>query len=60
VWLLAPGPANLDAWLVLDDMLTAAAGVLPIERVDFRSYVSPDSAATLPAYQVQFTEGIDL
>lgn len=60
VWLLAPGPANLDAWAALDELLRVVDGVVPIGRVDFLNYsVSPESPL-LPAYRVQFTGGIDL
>jgi hypothetical protein len=60
VWALAPGPANLDAWVALDEMLSTVAGVLPVERCDFRMYSPAADASPLPAYQIQFTEGIEI
>jgi hypothetical protein len=60
LWLLAPGPGNLDAWVVLDGMLAAVAEVLPIERSDFLNYSPAPDSPPVPAYRVTYTEGIDL
>jgi hypothetical protein len=55
---LAPGTGNADAHKVLDDLVDAVAAVLPVERADLESYVlSPDSPP-LPAYRIEFEEGI--
>lgn len=59
LWALAPGPANLDAWVALDDLLSAIRDAVPVERSDFRMYSIAADAPPLPAYQIQFTEGID-
>ena len=60
VYALAPGPANLDAWQALDGLLAIAAKVIPVERHTFVAYsLSPD-APLLPAYQIQFTRGVDV
>lgn len=56
---IAPGTANLDAWVILDGLLAHAAGLFPIETSEFVSYtLSPDNPA-FPAYRITFTEGID-
>jgi hypothetical protein len=60
VFLLVPNPGNADAWVALDDMLRAVDGVLPVERADFLAYAVSADSPPLPAYQVTFTEGVDL
>lgn len=59
LWLLAPGPANADAWVTLDDMLAAVVGVVDVELVDFANYAVTVDAAPVPAYRAQFTESVD-
>lgn len=57
---LAPGPANLDAWVSLDELVAVAAVALPVERAEFVQYqLSPDNPP-LPAYRVTFTEGVEV
>lgn len=61
IWALAPGPANPDAWVVLDELLAAArkAKIPPIEQSTFVNYrITPD-APPVPAYRIEFTQGVD-
>lgn len=58
VWALAPGPGNADAHKALDDLADAIAAVLPIERSTLRSYVLANDAPALPAYDLEFSEGV--
>lgn len=55
---LAPGNANVDAWRILAELRDAAIAVLPIRRFDFLSYVLASGAEAVPAYRLQFEEGI--
>jgi hypothetical protein len=61
VWsliVLMPGGGNADAWKAVDALETAVAGTLTVERSTFISYVlSPDNPA-LPAYRIEFSEGV--
>jgi hypothetical protein len=61
IWALAPGPANLDAWVVLDELLAYArkAKLPPIERSTFVQYQLSADSAPLPAYRIEFTSGVD-
>lgn len=47
---IAPGPANLDAWRVVDKMAAMAAPVLNIETLDPSSY-GVDDTGVLPALE---------
>lgn len=57
---IAPGPANADAWNELDRLLAIVAQALPIERSVFVAYRLTPDAPQMPAYQMTFTEGVDL
>ena len=57
---LVPGPANADSWLALDDMAELVAEVLPVERLDFVAYSLSVDSPPLPAYRIQFTQGVDV
>jgi hypothetical protein len=60
VYALAPGPANLDAWQVLDGLLVIVAKVCPVETHQFVSYSLAADAPLLPAYQIQFTQSVEV
>jgi hypothetical protein len=60
VYALAPGPANLDAWRALDDLLVIVAKVCPVESHQFVAYSLAPDAPLLPAYQVQFTQSVEV
>lgn len=53
---LAPGPANADAALVLDELVDAVAELLPLTTVTYRGYPI-DELGDLPAAVMTF-EGI--
>lgn len=58
VWCLVPGTGTADAFKALDALVDAVAAVFPVLRAEFASYVlSPDNPP-LPAYRVEFDEGI--
>lgn len=46
---------NLDAWVELDDLTTAVAAVLSIERAEPIAYALPTGGAPLPAYALTYT-----
>lgn len=48
---------NLDAWRELDELVTAVANALPIERAEPIAYSLPTGGAPLPAYAVTLTTG---
>ena len=50
---LAPPPANLDAWRVLDDLAAKVADVIPIERIRPTQYGVDDTGA-LPALELSW------
>lgn len=55
---LVPGAGNADAFKALDALVDQVAAVLPVERADLEQYVlTPDSPA-LPAYRIEFEEGV--
>jgi len=56
---LAPNPANADTWIALDALVAAVLEVLPVERTRFASYVLANDAPALPAYRIEFDEGVD-
>jgi hypothetical protein len=55
---LVPGAGNADAHKALDALVDAVAAVLPVERVTLASYVLASDAPALPAYRIEFDEGI--
>jgi hypothetical protein len=57
-WALVPGVGNADAHKALDALVDAVAEVLPVERVTLQSYVLASDAPALPAYRIQFDEGV--
>lgn len=60
LYAIAPNPANADSWKELERLLSIVADVVPIERAAFVSYLlSPDNPV-LPAYQMTFTQGVNL
>jgi hypothetical protein len=60
VFCLTPGLANPDSWTALDRMLAILYAALPIERCEHVGYqLSPD-APPVPAYRVEFTQGVDI
>jgi hypothetical protein len=61
IWALAPGPANADAWLALDELLAGVrkAQLKPIERCTFVQYMLAADAPPVPAYRIEFTTGVD-
>ena len=50
---LAPPPANLDSWRVLDDLAAKVADVIPIERIRPTQYGVDDTGA-LPALELSW------
>lgn len=46
---------NLDAWVELDDLVTAVALVLAIDRADPIGYVMPTGGAPMPAYALTYS-----
>ena len=59
LWALAPGTANADAHKALAGMVALAASALPVERAVFGSYVLSIDNPAVPAYRLEFLEGID-
>jgi len=58
LWVLVPGTGNAEAFAQLDRIETAVAGVLPVSRSTFSQYVlSPDNPP-MPAYHLEFSEGV--
>lgn len=58
IFALAPNPLNADTHKVLDDLADAVAAVLPVERMALASYVLANDAPALPAYRIEFDEGV--
>ena len=57
---LASTTGNADVWKELERLLTIVARAVPVERAMYVSYVlSPDNPI-YPAYQITFTQGVDL
>ena len=55
---LVPGTGTADAFRALDELETSVAGVLDVTRSTLTQYVlSPDNPP-LPAYRIEFTEGV--
>jgi hypothetical protein len=59
LYALAPGTANADSWKELDRLLAIVNAALPVEQWLFVAYSLAPDAPLVPAYQIQFTEGID-
>jgi len=57
---LAPGVANFDAWVILDGLLATVAKVVPVESHYFVGYQLAMGQPQLPAYLIQFTQGVDV
>lgn len=58
IYALVPGTANADAHKQLDALVDAVAGVLPIERATLESYVLANDAPAVPAYRLEFDQGV--
>lgn len=58
LWALVPGTGNADAHKALDALVDLVAAELPIERATLASYVLALDAPPLPAYRIEFEEGI--
>jgi hypothetical protein len=58
---LAPGTANADAWVVLEELFDAIRAAVPywIRAEPVRYSLSPDTPA-LPAWRVSFTYGVEV
>lgn len=55
---LVPGPGNADAFKALDALETAVASVLPVTRSTLTQYsLTPDNPS-LPAYRIEYEEGV--
>lgn len=55
---MVPGTANADAFKALDALETAVAAVLPVTRSTFTQWALSADAPPLPAYRIEFQEGI--
>jgi hypothetical protein len=58
LWALVPGQGNADAAKALDELADQVAEVLPVERMTVSRYVLAADADALPAYRIEFDEGI--
>jgi hypothetical protein len=58
VWALVPGTGNADAHKALDALADAVAETLPVASMTLGSYVLANDAPALPAYRIQFDEGV--
>jgi hypothetical protein len=58
MFILSPGTGNADAWLALDRLDEAVAAVLPARRSTFIAYNLSADNPSLPAYRVEFDEGV--
>lgn len=57
---LSPTTANIDAWKVLDDLLSKVDSVFPIERADFVAYSLSPGNPPIPAFRIQITESFEV
>ena len=55
--ILAPPPANLDAWRTLDDLAAQVAAVIPVERIRPSQYGVDDSGA-IPALELTWQQAL--
>lgn len=55
---MVPGPANGDAYKAVEAMVDTVAEVLPVEHAVSISYLLSPDAPALPAFQIEFTEGV--
>jgi hypothetical protein len=58
IFALVPNPLNADAHKTLDTLADDVAAVLPVERMTVASYVLANDAPALPAYRIEFDEGV--
>jgi hypothetical protein len=58
LWVLVPGTGNADAHKALDELVDRVAEELPIERASLGSYVLSADSTPLPAYRIEYEEGI--
>lgn len=58
LFVLVPNPLNADTAAKLDELADAAADVLPVERMALSSYVLSQDSPALPAYRIEFDEGV--
>jgi hypothetical protein len=58
LWALAPGAPNADAHKALDVLADAVADVLPVARMTLAAYVLAVDAPALPAYRIEYDEGV--
>jgi hypothetical protein len=54
---LTRGPANADAWLSLDELVTKVAAVVPLESFEPGSY-AVDDTSPLPCFTLTWTEAL--
>ncbi len=55
---LAPGPANADAWKVLDELEAVCIKLYPIERRDREQYPQSTESQPLFGYRLTLTKGV--
>lgn len=55
---MVPGPANADAHKAVDAMVDAVADVLVVEHAVSIAYLLSPDAPALPAYRIEFSEGV--
>jgi hypothetical protein len=58
LWALVPGTGNADAHKALDALVDQVSNELTIERASLGSYVLSPDAPALPAYRIEYEEGI--
>ncbi|MET0767368.1 MAG: hypothetical protein ABWY50_06975 [Aeromicrobium sp.] len=58
LWALVPGTGNADAHKALDALVDDVVDVLPVERAELMAYALSADAPPLPAYRLEFSEGI--
>lgn len=58
LWALVPGVGNADAFRALDGLVDDVAAVFPIDRAELQAYVLAADAPPLPAYRIEYQEGI--
>jgi hypothetical protein len=56
-FVVAPGPANLDAWRALDALAAQTATAIPVERIRATFY-TPDDTSRLPALELTWTRAL--
>lgn len=58
LWVLVPGTGNADAHKALDALVDDVADVLPIQTATLQSYVLSADAPAVPAYRLDYDEGV--